>query len=119
MRVFKPVHFRVYGDYDTGGNATMCGLIPGRDGKGYIRTVRKTAKGNHYEWKEVASDVPWSRVNVKLNLTTCPVCLVKAIRMMKRQLKARLRATKRPLLTEMRLHRDEHRFGALKKVVGA
>ena len=103
-RILLPVHYRLYG----GPMETMCGLVPGRNGKGYLKT-----------WQEVPSDVPYTRVNVKVHSATCAVCLTRLIRLLKRRLRDRLKATRRTLLEEHRLIRAERNFGGMKRLVGA
>jgi len=117
-RILLPVHYRIYG----GPMETMCGLVPGRNGKGYRKLPKKPTPGlkeYKWTWQAVPSDVPDTRVKVKVHSATCAVCLTRLIRLLKRRLRDRLKATRRTLLEEHRLIRAERNFGGMKRLVGA
>jgi hypothetical protein len=115
-RIKKPVHYRYYG----GASESVCGLLGGTNGKGYrkVKLPKPNKYGHEYEYERVASDVSWSRVNVRLSRTTCAACLVKVMRALRKQLKARLKETNRTLLQELRDSRTQRILGGLRRLAG-
>jgi hypothetical protein len=111
-RIKKPVHYRYYG----GSSESVCGLLGGRNGEGWRKVT--LPNGRKYNYVRAQSDVPWDRVNVKLAKTTCAACLVKVMRVLRKQLRARLKETGRTLLQELRDSRTRYIMGGLRRLTG-
>lgn len=119
-RILKPRHFTEYGS----GGRTLCGLLRGRSGKGYIKrpyTPEEEAmdwRKRRPLWEKVESDVSWDRSSFRLEKTTCAACLIVMLKQAGAQLKQRLASTRRSLRDELKHCDTEKMMGELKRVVG-
>jgi hypothetical protein len=95
----RPVHFRYYAST---GSESLCGLRGGRmSGK----------------YKSDDAQIPWSRLNVKLEQTTCEECLALVAVAVDNQLRQRLAITGGDVETALERARTRWTMNSLEKLV--
>lgn len=97
----KPVHYRFYASPD---NDSVCGLRGGRLAGRY---------------KDADAQIPWTRLNVKLEQTTCEECLALVAVFVDAKLKTRLALVGKSMEAALEVARGRLTMNGLRKAVGA